>query len=318
MPQLTKLVLAASLGPPLLDRLRAAYPDLEVVVAADRADLAEALEGAQALVGGGLTDALLERAPQLGWYHVGGAGVEDTLTPDLIASDVIVTNNSGVSAPNMAEHLLGLMLAFARDFPALMRAQERHEWLREVRVFELGGQTLGVVGLGEIGQELAWRAAALEMRVVGLRRHPGAPPPGVDHVYGPDALDDLLAASDHVAVTLPLTARTRGLIGAPELAAMKPSAYIYNVGRGPIIDQEALIAALRDSWIAGAGLDVTDPEPLPADSPLWDLPNVILTDHTSGRTARRWERGLPIVLENIGRYRRGEPLRNVVDKREGY
>lgn len=319
MPTLTKLVLAVALQPRFLDQIRESYPDLEVVVCPERERLPEVLPGAQGLVGWGLPPELLAVDPALRWFHFTGAGVDGVLNPALIASEVLVTNNSGVHGPNIAEHLLALMLAFARDLPSLMRAQLRQEWIRQgVTVFELGGQTLGVVGLGDIGQDLAWRANALGMRVLGLRRHPGQPPRGVEQVYPPEGLPELLGQADHVAITLPLTPRTRGLIGAAELAAMRPSAYIYNIGRGAIVDQDALLAALQAGRIAGAGLDVTDPEPLPAGSPLWALPNVIITDHTSGRTPRYWERAIGILLENIGRFRRDEPLLNRVDKREGY
>ena len=319
MPTLTRLVLGVALQPRFLSQIQAAYPDLEVLVCPERERLVEVLPGAQALVGWGLPAELLAVDPALRWFHFTGAGVDGVLNPALIASEVLVTNNSGVHGPNIAEHLLALMLAFARDLPALMRAQLNHDWIRQgVSVFELGGQTLGVVGLGDIGQDLAWRANALGMRVLGLRRHAGPPPRGVERVYPPEGLRELLQQADHLAITLPLTPRTHGLIGAAELAAMRPSAYIYNIGRGAIIDQDALLAALQAKQIAGAGLDVTEPEPLPPGSPLWSLPNVIITDHTSGRTPRYWERAIGILLENIGRFRRDEPMLNLVDKREGY
>ncbi|HET9015716.1 MAG TPA: D-2-hydroxyacid dehydrogenase [Thermomicrobiaceae bacterium] len=319
MAELTRLVVAFNLDPRYLARIRDTYPGLEVVVQPERERLAEALPGAQAMVGRGLTPELLAAAPDLRWLQITGAGVENLLFPALVASDVVVTNFSGVHAPNMAEHLVTMMLAFARGLPELMRYQVRHEWHHADRgTFELGGQTLGVLGLGDIGNALAWRAHALGMRVVGLKRRASEPPPGVARVYLPDELPALLAEADHVASCLPLTPRTRHLLGAPEFAAMRPGAYVYNVGRGAVIDQDALVAALRAGQVAGAGLDVTDPEPLPADSPLWDMPNVLITMHTSGGSPSYWERGIEVLLDNIGRYRRDEPLRNVVDKREGY
>lgn len=320
MAKLTKLVLAFELDQPFVDRIRTTYPDLEVVVCTDRARLPEALRGAQALIGWGLNADLLRKLPELRWIYFSGAGVDGMLFPELVESDVILTNNSGVHAPHMAEYLLGMMLAFARGLPELMRAQTRHEWRGRdgLTVYELGRQTLGVVGLGDIGQALAWRASALGMRVVGSRRHVGEPPRGVDRLYPPERLHELLAESDHVAITLPLTSETRGLFTAAEFAVMKPTAFIYNIGRGPIIDTEALLEALRGGQIAGAVLDVTDPEPLPADSPLWDMENVVITAHTSGRGPFYWERGIEILIENIGRYMRDEPMLNVVDKRAGY
>lgn len=185
-------------------------------------------------------------------------------------------------------------------------------------VFELGGQTLGVVGLGAIGDALAQRAYGVGMRVIATRRRPGDLPPHVARVLAPDALPTLLAEADHVALCLPLTATTRGIVGAAELARMKRTAYVYNTGRGVLMDQDALIAALRGGAIAGAGLDVTTPEPLPADSALWDLPNVLITAHTSGATPRHWDRGLELILDNVRRLLADETLRNVYDPVAGY
>ncbi|MDI3340114.1 MAG: D-2-hydroxyacid dehydrogenase [Sphaerobacter sp.] len=318
MAELTRLVLGVELDPTDVARIREAYPDLEVVVCADPAGLPAALAGAQALVAWQVPPEALAAATALRWVHFPGAGVDSLLTPELRARELVVTNNRGVAAPNIAEHLLAMMLAFARGLPELLRAQVRHEWGRPTRRFELGGQTLGIVGLGEIGEALATRAAALGMRVVGLRRRSGPAPRGVARVYPPEGLHALLGESDHVAICLPLTPRTRHLFGPAEFRAMRRDAYLYNIGRGAIVDQAALIAALQAGEIAGAGLDVTDPEPLPPDSPLWDMPNVIITAHTAGGTPRYWDRAIEILLENIGRFRRDAPLRNVVDQREGY
>ena len=320
MATLTKVVLAINLDKDYVDRLRSTYPDVEIVVSTDRAQLPEVLSGAQLLIGGRLTADLLDRSPDLRWYHTPGAGVDGVLFPELVESDLLMTNNSGVHAPHMAEYLLGTMLSFVRGLPFLMRAQMRHEWgdRREFTIYELGRQTLAVIGLGDIGQALAWRAKVIGMQVIGSRRHVGDPPRGVDRIYPPEALHELLAEADHVAITLPLTDETRGLFGAAEFAIMKPTAFIYNIGRGPIIDSDALIAALRGGEIAGAALDVTDPEPLPADSPLWDMPNVMITAHTSGGGPFYWERGIELLVSNIGRYINDEPMLNVVDKRAGY
>jgi phosphoglycerate dehydrogenase-like enzyme len=270
-------------------------------------------------VGWKLDAALLADAPCLGWAQAVSAGIDGFLFPEFLARGILLTNNSGVHAPNMAEHVLALMLAFARDLPNMLRAGMRHEWHHHPeRAFELGGQTLCVVGLGDIGQALAARAAALGMRVTGVRRRPGLPPHGVERVTTLAQLDELLPEADHVALCLPLTAATRNLFDAERLARLKPSAYLYNVGRGELLDQSALIAALQSGRLAGAGLDVTVPEPLPRDNPLWELPNVVITSHTSGATPRYWERGTEILAENIRRYRADEPLLNLVDVDEGY
>lgn len=329
------IILRFALEEPHLGALRAAFPAVAFPVCATDGELAAAIGDADALIGGGAVSAeLLAAAPRLRWVQLPVAGVERMVTPAMLARGITITTFSGVTAPNIAEHLLAMMFAFARNLPVLVRQQDRHVW-REGEaapdpatrgasrtmwppVFELGGQTLGVVGLGAIGDALARRAHGVGMRVVATRRQSGVAPPHVARLLAPDALPALLAEADHVALCLPLTPATRGIIGAAELARMKRTAYLYNTGRGALIDQDALIAALRGGTIAGAGLDVTTPEPLPADSALWDLPNVLITAHTSGATPRHWERGLALLLDNVRRFLADEPLRNVYDPAAGY
>ena len=310
---------AARLAP-----FRAALPGVEFLVA-ETGRLPAGIERAEAAAigwDGPPVDDILAAAPRLRWLHQRGAGIDRIATPRLVASDVVLTNGSGNHATNIAEHVLGLMLAFARRLPVLLRAQQQGRWQppESREVFELSGQTLAVVGLGAIGSALGERAAALGMHVIGVVRHAEgrAAPAGVERIVGSAALDAVLGVADHVAITLPLTAETRGLFSAARFAAMKPGAHIYNIGRGAIVDHEALLAALRSGHLAGAGLDVTDPEPLPADSPLWAEPGVIVTAHTSGLTPRSLERYLALLQDNMRRYAAGEPLRNMVDKRLGY
>jgi phosphoglycerate dehydrogenase-like enzyme len=323
MPALARFVFLHALQPAQLAPFHAALPDVEFVVA-DAATLPPGLRDAQAAAIGwdfSAVDALLDAAPALRWLQFRGAGVERLVTPRLAASEVVLTNGSGNHAPNMAEHLLGMMLAFARGFPQLLRAQQERRWARLAmdEVFELSGQTLAIVGLGAIGQELAWRAAALGMRVVGVRRSADAAlPRGVERVESIASLDAVLPLADHVAVTLPLTAETQGLFDAARLARCKPGAHLYNVGRGPVVDAAALLHALDAGQLGGAGLDVVEPEPLPAESPLWAHPRVMITAHTAGLTPRSFERYQALLLDNLQRFARGEPLRNVVDPRRGY
>jgi len=214
------------------------------------------------------------------------------------------------------------MLAFARGLPRSFRAQGRREWVvhtdNEDTVFELAGKTMLLLGLGAIGQRTALVAAALGMRVFGVRRNPHIKVPEVEMVVGPGSLCDVLPQADFVVLTLPLTRDTRGMIGAEELMRMKPSAYLVNVGRGAIVDEQALARALREGWIAGAGLDVFEQEPLPPHSPLWEMQNVTITAHYSGSSPKYNERAMEIFLDNLQRYLVGQPLRNVVDKRLGY
>lgn len=305
-----------------LDRLRAEFPEVEFV-SIDAMPNAGMVAGADAAVVWRVEPEWLERQDsRLRWVHTGGAGVEHLPLAALRQRGIVVTNNSGVHVPNMPEHVLALMLAFARRLPTLLRAQAAHEWRDEAthrEVFELAGQTVLLVGMGDIGLGLGERAAALGMRVTGLRRRTDQPaPPFVERVFGLDDLYAALADADHVAISLPQTRETVGMVDAAAFAAMKPGAFLYNVGRGSIVDGDALADALRSGQLAGAGLDVTEPEPLPADSPLWDMENVIITSHTSGASPHVWDRGVEIVAENIRRWRAGEPLHNEVDCDAGY
>jgi D-2-hydroxyacid dehydrogenase (NADP+) len=319
MATLTKIVTVHELGPKHLSRLKEEFPDLEVVYCNDRSRLSEYLPGAQGVIGHGMNADLLKQFPDIKWLHSYGAGVDNLLFPELIESDVVVTNNSGVHASNIAEHLIGMMLVFTRRFLFCFHNQQAHAWEREASAgVELGYQTLAVVGLGDIGHALAVRAKALGMHVIGSRRQSDQPMEGVDEIYSPDRLHEMIAKADHVAITLPFTPRTLGLFGKREFEVMKDSAIIYNIGRGDIIKQDELIDALNSGTIAGAGLDVVTPEPLNEDSPLWDTPGVFITPHSSGATPYYWDRGIEIVIKNIHRIRNDEPLFNVVDKREGY
>ncbi len=305
-----------------LDQLRAEFPEVEFV-SIDGMPNAGMVAGADAAVVWRVEPEWLERQDsRLRWVHTGGAGVEHLPLAELRERGIVVTNNSGVHVPNMPEQVLALMLAFARRLPTLLRAQAAHVWRDEAthrEVFELAGQTVLLLGMGDIGLGLGERAAALGMRVTGLRRRTGKPaPPFVERVFGLDDLHAALADADHVAISLPQTRETVGMIDAVAFAAMKPGAFLYNVGRGSIVDSDALVDALRSGHLAGAGLDVTEPEPLPADSPLWDMENVIITSHTSGASPHAWDRGVEIVAENIRRWRAGGPLHNEVDCDAGY
>lgn len=317
-----------------LNNLRHRFPSVRFVVPGEETDSdgryriaevapsEEELAEADVIIGWQISAEQLDQAPRLRWFHAGSAGVEHLDLPALRDHQVMLTNSRGVSAPNMAEHALGMMVALARRFPRLMREQAAHAWRdedthREVR--ELGGETLLIIGTGEIGSQLASRAAAFGMRVEGLRRRTGADvPPNFARIWTRDDLADALSQADHVVVTLPDTLGTRNLLDAAAFAACKPGAMIHNVGRGAVIDTHALVSALQSGHLGGAGLDVTEPEPLPVDSPLWDLENVLITAHTSGASPRYWERQEALISDNLARYLNGQSLRNVVDFEHAY
>lgn len=306
------------IGDSNVQRLQDTFPDITVQVELDLDKAGTALVDVDAFVGRARHVQLLTDSPNLRWVQTLTAGSDRVSFDDLQGRNIVLTNGSGIHATNLAEHQLGLMLAFARGLPTLILSQQRCEWTQAIQQFELDGQTLCVVGLGDIGLALAERAACMGMRVTGVRRRQLGVPDFVSAVASLDDMDSLLAEADHIAICLPLTPRTSGIFDAERLARLKQSAHIYNIGRGEIIDQDALIAALESGMLAGAGLDVMSPEPLPSDHPLWRIPNVIITCHTGGRSPRRMDRFMDLLIDNIKRYRADHPLRNIVDPIEGY
>jgi len=263
---------------------------------------------------------LLERAPKLKWIQFTSAGVERSLTTEIIESPVLVTTASGIHATPIAEYVLGVMLALVKGFPTCWASQQARRWHR-LLVTELKERSVGVVGLGSIGSEVARLARAFGMRVLAARRSATERRSGVDNVdelFPPQELPMLLAASDFVVLSLPLTPETHHLIGQEALRAMKPTSYLINISRGGVVDEAALVKALKERWIAGAALDVFEREPLPPDSELWGMDNLILTPHISGTSDKYNGRVAELFCDNLRRYLAGLPLRNLVDKRRGY
>lgn len=275
------------------------------------------------------------QAPRLRWVQLNSAGANHVLDHPLFRADVMFTTTSGLHAINIAEYVMASILAWSRHFPVLFDYKRRSVWPGDERWTrfvprELRGATLGVVGYGSIGREVGRLACSLGMTVLALKRHPQQrDDPGFSFVgdadgclpemiYGPDQLVQLLPLCDYVVLAVPLNAETRHRVGERELRAMKPTAYLVNIARGEVVDEAALVRALQEGWIAGAGLDVFEQEPLPADSPLWKLDNVILTPHVSGFSPHYDERAIEIFVENLRRYIEGRPLLNVVDVALGY
>jgi phosphoglycerate dehydrogenase-like enzyme len=307
-----------------LARWRERFPRADVVSVEDAEGLPAALADAEVFVGWRVPPEHFAAARRLRWMHSASAGVDDCLFPALVESPVLLTNSTGVHEVCIPEHVLGQMLVLARNFHAALRLQQHGEWNRfgviafGSGVRELHGSALAILGAGPIGASLARRAAALGMRVRVLRRDPRRSVPGAEAVLGPARLHELLGWADVVVLAVPLTAETRGLIGEAELRAMRSDAFLINIARGEVVDEDALVRCLRAGGLAGAALDVFSEEPLPAGHPLWSLPNVVLTPHISGYTRTYFDRVLAIFEDNLARYLDGRPLRNVVDKRLGY
>jgi phosphoglycerate dehydrogenase-like enzyme len=307
-----------------LDDLARRFPGVRFVSPADQEGADRALPEADVVLGWAVRPHNFERARRLRWIQVTAASVSALLFPALVESDVVVTNGRGLHAVAMAEHALGVMLTFARKLHLARDAQQRRRWLqRELSsepppVGTLAGSTLGLIGFGSVGRAIAARAAALGMDVVAVRRRPASDPAPAREQWGPDRLDELLGRSDWLVLAAPLTPETRGLVGRRELGRMPRHAVLVNLGRGPLVDQDALTEALERRAIAGAALDVFHEEPLPSSSRLWSLPNVVVTPHLSGFGPRLWERAMELFGRNLRAFLSGGPLENVVDKRAGY
>jgi phosphoglycerate dehydrogenase-like enzyme len=264
---------------------------------------------------------LLAAAPALRWHHAPNAGVNHILTPEVIAAylerDLILTNGAGVSAIPIAEFVITYILSHAKRLPELHALQAQRHWQRGFGIKELTDSTLLIIGAGSIGQEIAARAKPFNLKVYGSRRHP-EPLPNFDKIVGADEWRSLLPEADYVVIAAPLTPDTKDLINEEVLRLLSPHAYLINIARGGLVDESALAKALKEGWIAGAALDTVVTEPLPPESPLWTLPNIFITPHSTAHSPRGKERSLALFLDNLKRYRAGEPLRNVVDKKAGY
>ena len=299
---------------------QAAGDDVKVMVA-ESEDEALKLAPEADVVFGFVSEELLAVAPNLRWVHAAASGVNRYLYPAFRDSDVQLTSAKGLVGNPLADHAFALLLALTRQVAAAIRMgpsswDHRHE-LRQAET-ELDGQVMGIVGLGGTGRALARRAAGFGMRCVAVDRDEVPAGPEVDSVWRLDRFDELLEIADVVAICCPLTDETHQLIGERQLARMKPSAYLVNVTRGEIVDADALVAAIEGGEIAGAGLDVTPEEPLPAGHPLWRLDAVVMTPHAAGASRERSARGMDRFCENLVRFRNGEPLEGLIDKRAGY
>jgi phosphoglycerate dehydrogenase-like enzyme len=313
-------VVTQNLGIPASE-IQALMPGVEVVIARSEADVIANAKDADAIVGW-CSERVVKAAEAAIWVQIFSAGAERCLAVDKIASgSIVLTNMQKMSSPPIAEHAIALTLSLARQLPVFAKTMPSGEWRRTDsitgRMQSIAGKTMLVVGLGGIGTEVARRAAALDMRVIGTRRSSREGPDFVDHVGLSAELFELAAEADFIVNALPFTAETSGLLDEEFFNATKRGAIVVNVGRGRTIVTDDLVAALKSGQIRGAGLDVTDPEPLPADHPLWQMENVIITPHVAGRGGNR-ERHSLLWQENLRRFAAGDALLNVVNPELGY
>ena len=304
-----------------VERIRGELPHVQVAHAKSAQEVSREIPDADVVLATRLTRDQVALARRLRWIHSAAAGVGGLLAAGLRESPIVVTNSRGIHGNTMAEHVIGVTIALMRDFPAAIRRQAGHRWhlnrIGDVRTIR--GRHMVVVGLGGVGAATARLASLMGMRVTGVRRRPDASSPeGVDCVVGAGQLEEMLPLADVLVLAAPLTERTRALIGASQLRQMKRDALLVNVARGKLVNEAELAAELARGTIAAAALDVFEHEPLDEGSPLWDLPNVLITPHTSGLREDYWDAVLDIFIDNVRRFERGEPLVNVVDKAAGY
>jgi phosphoglycerate dehydrogenase-like enzyme len=307
-----------------VDRLRVEFPGTEVVYSANKRDDEDALRGADVMIGWALPPEQLRAAKSLRWIYSITAAVDQFLYPELISSEIAISTAGRVHGPVVAEHAMAMLLALAKRLPSAVRYQERRKWAMEAiwkeqpRPREVRGATLAVIGMGSIGAEVASMAVALKMNVIGVREHPARGSGGAHEVVGYDALDSVIGRADFIVLAAPLTPRTRHMIDARRLKMFKKTAFLINVSRGALVDEAALVPALKNGSIAGAALDVFEEEPLSRWSPLWKMPQVLITPHTAFLTENVWQRHFEMFAANFKRYLAGQALESVVDKKDGY
>jgi phosphoglycerate dehydrogenase-like enzyme len=305
-------------------RLRNKFPRITFTHALTDADAFSAIHSADVALASRLSAEIVENAPRLKWVHSTAAAVGILPLKELAARSIAVTNSRGIQAATMAEFVIGGLLVISRRFHLMLEAQRERQWIqneltRDVWPWSLRGRRMTIVGLGTIGREVAHRAHAFGMRVTAIRRKVAeVKPPFVERIAGPEQLEDALRGCDVLVISAPSIAETDRLISAGRLALLNRGAIVINVARGKIIDETALIAALRSGHLGGAVLDVFEHEPLEPQNPLWSLPNVIISPHVSGVRADHWDDVIDLFSENLQRFERGEPLLNIVDVHAGY
>jgi len=307
-----------------VDRLRKRFSEIQFTHALTDTEALAGIETADVALASRLSPLMVQRASRLRWVHSTAAAVGILPLEDLASRRILVTNSRGIQAATIAEHVMGGLLVLTRHFNLILQAQRERRWIlddltRDVWPWSLRGRKMTILGLGTIGQEVARRAHAFGMRVTGIRRRLDQPPlPFVEHVVGPDQLDEALRDCDVLVISAPFVAGTNQLIGEAQIALLKPAAILINVGRAKIVEETALLNALQSGRLGGAVLDVFEREPLDPGSPFWDMPNVIVSPHSSGVRPDHWDEVIDLFSENLVRFQRGQELLNLVDCSAGY
>ena len=301
-----------------VDELRAEHPQVEFVGAYNVEEQIRQIRDAD-IYHGWPPQEVFVAAERLRWLHCPGTGIDRiTKIPELAESDVVLTNTRGPHAPPMADHVLGMVINLAHRWWELFEDQRAHRWEPKGTYTQLDGTTMGILALGDIGTQVAQRANGFGMKVYAVDKHPRPAPPFVEELWGLERLDELLGLSDWFVVTAPYTSETRGLIDSRRLGLLKAGAHVIVISRGGIVDENALVEALRSGKVAGAGIDAFAQEPLPEDSPFWDMENVVISPHSSANASRMLEERRAIFKENLRRFLANEPFLYVCDKRAGF
>ena len=317
-----KVVLDSEADREFVAELRNSFPSVDFCQAPTQADQVREIPDAEVLFGA-ITPAVFEAAGKLRWCHFVGAGFDKLVrgNPAFVASDVVLTNAPGTHAMAMADHVMGMILMFAHRLVDMLDDQRAHRWdvdKYRAQITELEGTTMGLLAVGSIGRAVAVRAQAFGIRVYGVDLKPMKPPEGVTEVWTLEGLERLLRISDWFVVTAPLTDGTEGLLNRERIGQLKQGSHLIVISRGGIVDETAVVEGLRSGSIAGAGFDAVETEPLPDESPLWDMPDVLISPHVSGDSPQTWERRYRIFKDNLARYLKGDPLLHICDKRAGF
>ncbi len=313
-----KILINSKMSQEYVAKIQSGFPSIEVLQTENPQEVEKMVQDAEILISwwSNFQPAFLD-SPKLRWVHALSAGIDGFLLPQILEGKVLLTNSRGIHGIPISEHVFAIMLAFSRGLNQFGRNQTQNKWQR-THLTELRGKTLGIVGMGSIGSEIARLGTAFGMRVMGVKRTPISAPEGVNRVVGMEGLEMVLKESDYLVIAVPLTPETFGLIGSVQLEQMKPTAVLINIARGEVIQEEQLAEALRQGVIAGAGLDVFNTEPLPQDSLLWEMENCIITPHCAALSPQYMTRATDLFCRNLDAFLQGEPMPTLVDPGRGY